>query len=58
VRTEYLLSNWGDIISVNKLVNSSSDRSYIHILNSDSVRADLVEILIFAKLLKVAPNFI
>jgi hypothetical protein len=58
VRTERLLSNWRDIISVNKLVNSSSDGSHIHVLNSDSVRADLVEILIFAKLLKVAPNFI
>jgi hypothetical protein len=45
-------------MSVNKLVNSSLDGSYIYVLNSDLVRADLVEILIFAKLLKVAPNFI
>jgi hypothetical protein len=58
VRTERLLPNRGDIMSVNKLVNSSSDGSYIYVLNSDSVRADLVEMLIFAKLLKVAPNFI
>jgi hypothetical protein len=58
VRMECLLLNRGDIMSVNKLVNSLSDGSYIHVLNSDSVRADLIEMLIFAKLLKVAPNFI
>jgi hypothetical protein len=45
-------------MSVNKLVNSSLDRSYIYILNCDSIRADLVKVLIFTKLLKVASDFI
>jgi hypothetical protein len=45
-------------VSVNKLVNSSLDRSYIYILNYDSIRADLVKVLIFTKLLKVASDFI
>jgi hypothetical protein len=54
----FLLLDWGDIISVNKLINLSLDGSYIYILNSDLVRADLVKVLIFTKLLKVAPNFI
>jgi hypothetical protein len=54
----FLLLDQGDIISVNKLINSLLDRSYIYILNSDLVRANLVEILIFIKLLKVASNLI
>jgi hypothetical protein len=45
-------------MSVNKLINSSLDGSYIYILNSDLVRADLVKVLIFTELLKVAPDFI
>jgi hypothetical protein len=54
----FLLSDQRDIISINKLVNSSLDRSYIYILNSNLDKADLIEILIFTKLLKVALNFI
>jgi hypothetical protein len=54
----FLLLDWGDIISVNKLINSLLDRSYIYILNSNLVRADLIKVLIFTKLLKVAPDFI
>jgi hypothetical protein len=54
----FLLLDQRDIISINKLINSSSDGSYIYVLNSDPVRVNLVEILIFAKLLKVAPNLI
>jgi hypothetical protein len=54
----FLLLNWGDIISVNKLINSLLNRSYIYILNSNLVKADLIKVLIFTKLLKVAPNFI
>jgi hypothetical protein len=58
VPTVFLLLDWGDIISVNKLINSSSDGSHIYILNSDLVRADLIKVLIFTKLLKVALDFI
>jgi hypothetical protein len=54
----FLLLDQGDIISINKLVNSSLDRSYIDVLNSYLIRAYLVEVLIFTKLLKVASNFI
>jgi hypothetical protein len=58
VPTVFLLSDRGDIISVNKLVNSSSDGSHIDVLNSYPIRAYLVEVLIFTELLKVASNFI
>jgi hypothetical protein len=54
----FLLLDWKDIISINKLINSLLNRFYIYILNSNLVRADFIKILIFTKLLKVAPNFI
>jgi hypothetical protein len=54
----FLLSDRGDIISVNKLVNSLLDGSHIDVLNSYLIRAYLIKVLIFTKLLKVASNFI
>ena len=58
VSTVFLLSDRRDIISMNKLVNSSSNKSHIYVLNSDPIRAYLVKVLIFTKLLKMASNFI
>ena len=58
IRTENLLLNQGDIININKLINSLLDRSYIYILNYNLIKADLIKVLIFTKLLKVASNFI
>ena len=53
-----LLSDWGDIISVNKLINLLLNRSYIYILNSNLIRAYFIKVMLFIKLLKMAFGFI
>ena len=58
VSTVFLLSDRRDIMSVNKLVNSSSNRSHIYVFNSDPIRAYFVKVLISTELLKVASDFI
>jgi hypothetical protein len=54
----FLLSNREDIISINKLVNSSSNKLYIYVFNNNPIKAYFVKVLIFIELLKVVFDFI